>query len=190
MKLLYIVVDMPEIHKKLAKPFLMNNLILITKIPVLLLTAISNAYGGGPRLDYDEAHADVPGAPECWVDGYDAGFANIYDEDRANECKDIPGDQYNRSWPYGCIDSGLTELECNNVKNNSGNDNINHESLQEENKQNCYDDGYRDGMNNPFNQDRNQGCDDYGRAYYNGFIDGCVSVEGNTRETCESFTDG
>jgi hypothetical protein len=23
------------------------------------------AYAGGPRLDYDEAYTDVPGAPEC-----------------------------------------------------------------------------------------------------------------------------
>jgi hypothetical protein len=165
-----------EIQKRFAKHLRMSNLILITIISVLMLAAIPHVYGGGPRLDYDEAYADVPGAPECWVDGYDAGFANKYDEDR--------------SWPYGCIDSGLTELECNNVKNNSDNANINHESLQEENRRNCYDDGYEDGKNNPFDQDRNQGCSDYGRAYYNGFIDGCLSVEGNTRETCEAFTDG
>ena len=50
--------------------------------------------------------------PECWVDGYDAGFAGKYDKDRANECADIPGDQYNASWSYGCIDSGLTEADC------------------------------------------------------------------------------
>ncbi len=25
--------------------------------------------------------------------------------------------------------------------------------------------------------------------YYQGFIDGCMSVEGNTREVCESSTD-
>jgi len=28
-------------------------------------------------------------------DGCDAGFAGKYDKDRAQECKDIPGDQYN-----------------------------------------------------------------------------------------------
>jgi hypothetical protein len=27
------------------------------------------------------------------------------------------------------------------------------------------------------------------KAYYEGFIDGCTSVEGNTREVCESATD-
>jgi hypothetical protein len=41
----------------------------------------------------------------------DTGFAQKYDEKRANECKDIPGDQYNASWKYGCIVSGLTATE-------------------------------------------------------------------------------
>jgi hypothetical protein len=49
----------------------MSNLILITIIPDLMLTTIPNAslvlayntYAGGPRLDYDEAYADVQGAP-------------------------------------------------------------------------------------------------------------------------------
>jgi len=39
---------------------------------------VSNVYAGGPRLDYSETYEDVPGAPECWVDGYDAGFAGKY----------------------------------------------------------------------------------------------------------------
>ena len=94
---------------------------------------ISHVNAGGPRLDYDERYEDVPGAPECWVDGYDAGFAGDYDRNRADECKDIPGDQYNRSWPYGCKDGGLTEGECNEIKSDPD-DNINHESLQEENR--------------------------------------------------------
>jgi hypothetical protein len=33
-----------------------------------------------------------------------------------------------------------------------------------------------------------KGCDDYNRAYYNGFLDGYESA-GNARETCERFTD-
>ena len=40
--------------------------------------------------------------------------------------------------------------------------------------------------NHPFNQDLYDVC---GRSYYNGFIDGCMSVEGNTREDCDSATD-
>jgi hypothetical protein len=86
----------------------MNNLILIAISPILML-AIPNVYAGGPRLDWDQRYEDIPGAPECWVDGYDAGFAGKYDKDRANECKDIPGDQYNASWGYGCEEAGYME---------------------------------------------------------------------------------
>lgn len=74
-----------------------------------MIVAAPSVYAGGPRGDYSETYEDVPGAPECWVDGYDAGFAGKYDKDRANECNDIPGDQYNASWDYGCKNSGLTE---------------------------------------------------------------------------------
>ena len=70
-----------------------------------------------------------------------------------------------------------------------GNDSINYDSLKEEITGKCWDDGYEDGRNNLFDHDRNRGCDDYGRSYYEGFIAGCVSVEGNTEEVCESATD-
>jgi hypothetical protein len=60
--------------------------LLLAIIPLLMLATISNVFASGPRLDYDERYEDVPGAPECWVDGYDAGFAQKYDKDRAQEC--------------------------------------------------------------------------------------------------------
>jgi len=169
---------------------LMGNLLLIPIISLLMLTAIPSAYAGGPRLDYDEAYEDVPGAPECWVDGYDAGFAALYDKDRANECNDIPGDQYNRSWPYGCKDRGLTDSECNEIKNNPD-DNVDHESLQEQNRRDCYDEGFEDGKNsNSFNKDRDSACSEYGSAYEVGFSAGCQSVEGNTNDSCELTIEG
>jgi hypothetical protein len=168
----------------------MGNLLLIPIISLLMLTAIPSAYAGGPRLDYDEAYEDVPGAPECWVDGYDAGFAALYDKDRANECNDIPGDQYNRSWPYGCKDRGLTDSECNEIKNNPD-DNVDHESLQEQNRRDCYDEGFEDGKNsNSFNKDRDSACSEYGSAYEVGFSAGCQSVEGNTNDSCELTIEG
>jgi len=169
---------------------LMGNLLLITIISLLMLTAIPSAYAGGPRLDYDEAYEDVPGAPECWVDGYDAGFAAVYDKDRANECNDIPGDQYNRSWPYGCKDRGLTDSECNEIKNNPDDD-VDHESLQERNRSDCYDDGFEDGkISNSFNKDIDSACSEYGSAYEGGFSAGCQSVEGNTNDSCELTIEG
>jgi hypothetical protein len=148
----------------------MINFVLITIILVLMPMpiTISNVNAGGPRLDYDERYEDVPGAPECWVDGYDAGFAGEYDRNRADECKVIPGDQYNRSWPYGCKDGRLTEDECNEII---------YQSLQEENRRNCYDDGYEDGKNsNSFNNDRDSGCSEYSNSYQTGFRAGRQSV--------------
>jgi hypothetical protein len=72
---------------------------------------------------------------------------------------------------------------------NDNPDDMTHESLKEENRRDCYVDGYEDGRNNPIDHERNSGRDDYGRAYYEVFIDGCVFVEENTREVCESATD-
>jgi hypothetical protein len=51
---------------------------------------------------------------------------------------------------------------------------------------NCYERGIRDGEEHPFNQDTHDDC---GNDYYRGFIKGCMSVEGNTREDCELATD-
>lgn len=85
---------------------------------MLGLLTTANLYASGPRLDYDEALADFPRATECWIDSYDAGFGQKYDENEADECNDIPGDQYKASWKYGCIDSRLTKTDCDQIKDN------------------------------------------------------------------------
>ncbi len=51
---------------------------------------------------------------------------------------------------------------------------------------NCYKKGVSDGKDNPFNSETHEEC---GRDYYKGFIKGCLSVEGNTKDACESATD-
>ena len=48
----------------------------------------------------------------------------------------------------------------------------------------CYDRGVVDGEDHPFNQGTYDKC---GNEYYQGFIKGCMSVEGNDREVCESY---
>ena len=152
-------------------------------IPIFIVL-VPNVYASGPRLDYDERYEDVPGAPECWVDGYDSGFAQKYDKDRADECNDIPGDQYKASWKYGCMDSGLTKIDCNQIKDNPVS--LEHESLQEENRRSCYDKGFEDGNSSvAFNKDRDHGCSEYSDSYRYGFKVGCVLVEGNTDDSCE-----
>jgi hypothetical protein len=161
----------------------MNKLIFLILIPVLFL--VPNVYAGGPRGDSSDLDPPIPGSHECWVDGYDAGFAGKYDKDRADYCID-KADEYNASWKYGCKDAGYMPDECEDFKNNP--DDLDHAALQEENRRGCYDDGFEDGQNNPYDHERGRGCDDYSGSYHNGFIAGCISAE-NTRETCESFTD-
>ncbi len=55
----------------------------------------------------------------------------------------------------------------------------------------CYDAGYDDGRNDPFNPDTYNHCaneDGGDQAYYDGFIDGCMD-EDNSRDVCEQATD-
>ena len=63
----------------------------------------------------------------------------------------------------------------------------------------CWVNGYDDGQDNPFSQDKHKEClfdveqsDNElccnGRPYYEGFMYGCMDA-GNTQETCESATD-
>jgi hypothetical protein len=55
----------------------------------------------------------------------------------------------------------------------------------------CEADGYEAGRDGAFSQELYETCEevDGAEAYYQGFIDGCMSVEGNTRDVCESATD-
>jgi hypothetical protein len=58
----------------------------------------------------------------------------------------------------------------------------------------CFDEGYEDGRDNPFDIDEYDKCGGSSggpgnNAYYNGFISGCLSVKGNTAEICEKATD-
>jgi len=147
---------------------------------------LQNAFSGGPRLDYDEAYEDVPGAPDCWVNGYDAGFAGKYDKNRADQCNEIEGDQYNKAWIYGCEKADYTQQQCNDFKGR--NDTLEHENLREENMTKCREEGYQDGIKKLFNFDTNRGCDDYGNSYYKGFIAGCTSIKGTTEESCDNLT--
>jgi hypothetical protein len=72
---------------------------------------------------------------------------------------------------------------------------VNEDEYEEEKESwndSCRDSGYRDGQNGPFNQGTYDHCgDEYNGddSYNNGFIDGCMSIEGNTRDVCESATD-
>jgi hypothetical protein len=48
------------------------------------------AYASGPEWDCDEDFIDIPGACQCWNDGY---TANKFNQTRNNECV-VKGNQY------------------------------------------------------------------------------------------------
>ena len=54
-----------------------------------------------------------------------------------------------------------------------------------------YDRGYVDGLNNPYDttifDEKN---DRYLQGYTDGFMEGCLDVEGNTEKACENAKDG
>ncbi len=63
----------------------------------------------------------------------------------------------------------------------------------------CTDQGYDDGQNNQFDHNKFRQCEALSESidsnlegekstYYEAFINGCIDA-GNTRETCEDFTD-
>jgi hypothetical protein len=64
----------------------------------------------------------------------------------------------------------------------------------------CTEQGYEDGRNGPFDHSEFKKCEALSSSiepelegesstYYEAFIEGCLSVEGNTEEVCESATD-
>ena len=90
----------------------MNKLIFLGLIPILTLS-ISNVYASGPEYDYDEKYENVPGAPECWYDGYADGKNNPFNHDRNDECdNEGMGNQYYRAFIHGCVASDNSKETC------------------------------------------------------------------------------
>ena len=55
------------------------------------------------------------------------------------------------------------------------------------NKVSCYERGLIGGEDHPFSQSTYGKCGD---DYYEGFLEGCISVDGNDMDVCERATDG
>ena len=157
---------------------------LVALAILVIIIPVASVFAGGPRLDYP-SDSTSEGA-DCWVDGYDAGFAGKYDKARADRCAQ-ENDEYNRSWGYACRDGGYMPDECESFKNNPSN--LQHQMLQEENRRSCYNKGFEDGNSSlAFNKDRNSACYEYGSAYRYGFRAGC-ELE-NTDDSCELIIEG
>jgi uncharacterized membrane protein YgcG len=52
----------------------------------------------------------------------------------------------------------------------------------------CYNAGFGDGRTHPFNQTTYNGCSTYGRAYYEGFLSGCIAGQGKDYFSCQRIT--
>jgi hypothetical protein len=117
----------------------------------LLISSVSNVPASGIRADSgDDATLEES---ECWVNGYDSGFAGKYDSDRARECIEH-SDNYNQMWTKGCEDAFRTEEEFGVLINNPV-EIEDFEVLKAENDRTCYDTGNEDGKADElFNEDR------------------------------------
>jgi hypothetical protein len=52
----------------------------------------------------------------------------------------------------------------------------------------CYNAGFSDGRVHPYNQTTYNGCGTNGRAYYEGFLSGCISGQGKDYFSCQRIT--
>ncbi|MGH9987195.1 MAG: hypothetical protein ACRD8W_24880 [Nitrososphaeraceae archaeon] len=161
---------------------MMIKLIFLGLIPVLMLI-VSNVSATGIRGDSDEDATDEE--HNCWVNGYDSGFAGKYDSDRARECIEHD-DSYNRTWTIGCEDSFRTEEECGELINNPV-EIEDFEALYNENRVTCRSYGYEDGKaNKAYDKERASGCGEFGGnlgGYKDGYQSGCETH--TTESSCE-----
>jgi hypothetical protein len=161
---------------------LMKQLFLAIIPLLLVVAAISNVYAGGPRHDYPENYEDILGAPECWVDGFDAGASNSLNEKRADECADIPGDQYNRGFVGGQI--------CNDLERSEPiRDDCERAISMPDTVSECIDQGYEDGKNGEWDTSVEVKCTrmaDEGTPYRNALEEGC-HAGGFPRENCDEI---
>jgi hypothetical protein len=162
--------------------------LLLAIIPFLMVATVSDVYAGGPRLDSGDDATDEE--HDCWVDGFDSGFAGKYDSVRARECIEHD-DNYNGMWAFGCEESTRTEAECNEIMNNPV-EIEDFEALYDENKSDCYyagiDEGKASNVSNAYNKVRADGCSEFGSRYKEGFQFGCETH--TTQASCELLISG
>ena len=147
----------------------------------------ASVFASGPRLDYPEDGDATEIVNDCWVNGYDSGFAGKYDSERAIECYE-GGDAYNSSWDGACEDATRTEKECNEIMNNTV-EIQDYEELINEINVACRNDGTEDAeADKPFNKDRDTGCDEFDDQYGDAYKAACESY--NTESVCALIMTG
>ena len=81
------------------------------------------------------------------------------------------------------VPAGVMVAQASNDRNNDDN---NDDSPQ---NRACYNAGFADGrQNNPYSQTAFSQCGVNGRAYYEGFISGCISGQGKDFFSCQKLT--
>jgi hypothetical protein len=125
---------------------------------VLLIITPTTAFATGLRGDPGDDATDE--RADCFINGYDSGFAGKYDSDRAKECIEHK-DQYNQMWDTGCEDSLRTETECAELINNPVQIE-DYEPFYGQNLAFCYRAATEDGRNGTFNEEREDGCYEFG----------------------------
>jgi hypothetical protein len=157
------------------------SMMMVAIVPIFLSLLVPNAYAGEANPYGDLLSVDVSSDVTCHdrKDYSDTtGLYTCNDFSHTQDwidCPDVSGydyDGYESQRSNFFPDEGTKEF--NDIKE-------------------CVDDGYDDGRNEPFSRDRYDECDvfDYLQvnSYYDAFINGCQSVEGNTEEDCERATD-
>jgi hypothetical protein len=135
-------------------------------------------------LQYNNRYINEPEkGPEFhtdkFMDGYYDGFSNC---SRTN-VEQSPAQSQSSSDNY----NPNREIELEGLHDNNGDGVIDE---KDDWSKDCYNAGYDDGQDGPFEEGTWRHCVD-GNAkddYYDAFIDGCKDA-GNTEETCEQFTD-
>jgi hypothetical protein len=75
---------------------------VIIALAILTMIPVSSVYAGGPRLDWFDDSSEK--GKDCWVEGWDSGFAGKYDKERADECANEKYDEYNKAWDGACYE--------------------------------------------------------------------------------------
>jgi hypothetical protein len=88
---------------------------------------------------------------------------------------------------YGINDQNNNDQNNNDQNNNDQNNND--QNNNDPRNQACYNSGFGDGrQNTPYSQNMFSQCGINGRAYYEGFLSGCISGQGKDYFSCQKLT--
>jgi hypothetical protein len=148
---------------------MLKEVLLLVLIPSFIVPTVAginvNVIGGGAERDFDEGKYD-----------------NFEESNLNPENENYIGDEEVKKL-------GGTPISQDEEGNDDGDE---EDGGGADWRNSCYDSGYRAGQDGPFSQPTYDHCgDEYNGddSYYDGFIDGCMSVSGNTMDVCESATD-